>query len=412
MIAAGAGLLGAGLAGGLLVLLLPGPSTAPSLVAESSTAPDAARVTAFATGSLARAPLPDTPPSDPAATEGPGPTPSVPSADPPPNDTASMTPSDPATTTPDPESDPAIASLPTDEILDRAEAEPATTTTLATVENAVPPPGDESSPSEPVRVEEESVEGLAPPSEPIAARLVASGALAVPLTVDGVLLTTSTAVAGPEDAWEVELADGSIHLAVVVAEGEGFALLQLDHPRRDLTAFELAGQAPATGSWVTVQGPQTRRGVVVELDGRLALAGMGTAGVDLEGAPVVDAQGRVVGLSTHRNGTTHLVPVVDAAAIAGTRRDPSWLGVAVSTVAQERLTQIVVTDLSPGSPAQGRLESGDVILAIDDTEVSTALQLSRVLTRRLPGDLVTLTVRRAQEILSVEVTLGVRPVDL
>lgn len=408
VVAAGAGLLGAGLAGGLLVLLLPGPGEGPGFVASPSDLGERTRSVITGTPRLAVTSSPDaasTPREDapellPAPVSAPGASASDEGANAAP--VPESVPSDPGAPEPQSVDDSGppttmLASVDSSGPVESTDSDAHTGIGSATVS----PPGDDQG-SDP---------GTIPPG-PSVARLVDSGALAVALTSDGILLTTAAAAGGVEDALEVELADGSRHLAVVVADGEGFALLQLDHPNADLATYELATIAPATGTWVTVHADEFRRGVVIETQGRLALAGMGTRGSGLEGAPVVDAQGRLVGLCTHHGGTTHLVPVLDAPSVAGARRDPAWLGIGVHTVTDDDDTRVVVTGITPASPALDLLAPGDIILALDEDQVSTALQLSRAVSQRLPGDVVTVSVERDGEPISIEVTLGVRPVDL
>lgn len=65
----------------------------------------------------------------------------------------------------------------------------------------------------------------------------------------------------------------------------------------------------------------------------------------------------------------------------------------------------VVTVL-PGAPAEGHLENGDVITAVDGQEVQLASQLPVLLATRRAGDAVTLTVERDDQEQQVDIELG------
>jgi PDZ domain-containing protein len=67
--------------------------------------------------------------------------------------------------------------------------------------------------------------------------------------------------------------------------------------------------------------------------------------------------------------------------------------------------------LSPGSPATGRLNPGDVLLAVDGTAVSSAAELRAAIGRHHPGDQVVLDVRRGNDASTVTVTTAPAPDD-
>lgn len=80
-----------------------------------------------------------------------------------------------------------------------------------------------------------------------------------------------------------------------------------------------------------------------------------------------------------------------------------------------------ILDVTPGSPAAmvGLREGadsnglpgpgGDVVLAADGQAVRTAEDLAAYIGSKLPGDAISLTVRRGKETARVPVTLGERP---
>jgi PDZ domain-containing protein len=69
----------------------------------------------------------------------------------------------------------------------------------------------------------------------------------------------------------------------------------------------------------------------------------------------------------------------------------------------------LVSQVLPDTPAAGRLHPADVIIAVDGTRVDTIARLRSLLAERRPGDEVSVSVRRGEERLSVELRLGADP---
>jgi PDZ domain-containing protein len=70
-------------------------------------------------------------------------------------------------------------------------------------------------------------------------------------------------------------------------------------------------------------------------------------------------------------------------------------------------TGVLVISVAPDAPAAGKLEQGDVIVAVDGAPVRTPDQLRRGIARRTPGEDVQLAVRRDGR--RVELTVGTVP---
>ena len=140
------------------------------------------------------------------------------------------------------------------------------------------------------------------------------------------------------------------------------------------------------------------------------------------GGPLVDAQGRVIGINTAiANPSTaqnvgFAIPISNAQAIIDQLRNgrqPAFLGVesenvdvakaagrSVALDAGAYLTRVV-----PGSPADvAGLRVGDVVVRIDDKPVDSSAQLGSVVRRYRPGDTVSVVVDRD----GTEVSLGAR----
>ena len=68
-----------------------------------------------------------------------------------------------------------------------------------------------------------------------------------------------------------------------------------------------------------------------------------------------------------------------------------------------------VESIVPGSPAEGALRAGDVIVEIDDSTVPTACDVTAILGRYRSGDDVSITVRRGSSLDTVRATLTESP---
>jgi S1-C subfamily serine protease len=68
-----------------------------------------------------------------------------------------------------------------------------------------------------------------------------------------------------------------------------------------------------------------------------------------------------------------------------------------------------VTEVAVGSPAEkAGLKSGDTITKLDSTAIKSVKQFREIIKDRKPGDVVRLTVRRANKSVALSVTLGKR----
>jgi PDZ domain-containing protein len=82
-------------------------------------------------------------------------------------------------------------------------------------------------------------------------------------------------------------------------------------------------------------------------------------------------------------------------------------GFPVEITGQGAEVQSVLT----GAPADGVLQQGDVLTAVDSTPVATADQLVQAITKHRVGDTVNLTVRRGDQTLELAVTTRASPQD-
>jgi serine protease Do len=133
------------------------------------------------------------------------------------------------------------------------------------------------------------------------------------------------------------------------------------------------------------------------------------------GGPLLDSQGRVIGINTVIvQGTTGLgfaIPINLARDIAEQvlttgRIRRTVLGIVPDDLSPELAQQyglpvregVIVRQVDPGSPAaRAGLQMADIITQIDEQRVTTSGDLRRILRSRRPGDLVRLTVVRVPD---------------
>jgi serine protease Do len=180
------------------------------------------------------------------------------------------------------------------------------------------------------------------------------------------------------------------------------------------------------------QGKTTTQGIVsttnkeVNIDGKQYNAIQTDAAINPgnSGGALVDTEGKIIGInsaktaSTTVEGTGYAIPINHAVEIAtqlmenGTI-EKGYLGVSTYTINDQfkRMYQIdidgvFITSVESDSPAEeAGLQQTDIITAIDNTKVTTAEELSEIITSHKPGDTATLTViRNGSQSMQVKVT--------
>ncbi|WP_134668572.1 S1C family serine protease [Halorussus marinus] len=144
------------------------------------------------------------------------------------------------------------------------------------------------------------------------------------------------------------------------------------------------------------------------------------------GGPLVDCTGTVVGVNTAgaQGGenigfavpSTRVERVVPALIQNGSYTH-SFLGIssrdvspAVAEQAGLNVTSgVLVQQVISGSPADGAIQSGDVVLQVAGQPVASQEDLASALVRYRPGDTISMQILRDGERRTVEVTLGERP---
>ena len=116
-------------------------------------------------------------------------------------------------------------------------------------------------------------------------------------------------------------------------------------------------------------------------------------------------------LATTSDGSSSSPSSSPGETLTETKEGHSWLGILATNTGDEG--GVLVQQVFVGSPAhKAGLRRGDVITALGDTEVTNIPRLKAALAEQEPGDRVTLTVLRNDEVNTLEVTLGERPEPL
>jgi S1-C subfamily serine protease len=93
-----------------------------------------------------------------------------------------------------------------------------------------------------------------------------------------------------------------------------------------------------------------------------------------------------------------------------------WLGLYMGPTPNRQAESprgVVVTGFLLNSPARDAgIKIGDIILRWNETEINDPLQLSHLVVLSRPGDTATVEIRRKEKMIKIEITLGVRPVEL
>lgn len=184
----------------------------------------------------------------------------------------------------------------------------------------------------------------------------------------------------------------------------------------DAVRVLLAAAEPGDGSTLEFLGAVLdgsagqRSGLVVDdADDRI--------GTDVDGAPVVDLDGLLVGLCRGGDGAGHLVPVDELVSVAtsavGVSPRVDLLGVTgVDTTDGSSGVRVTAVDGIPSHAAAG-IAVGDVIVGFAHPASATARRtvhsladLAIDLTDRSAGDVVTIVVSRDGVVIDVPVTLG------
>ncbi|HSK23696.1 MAG TPA: trypsin-like peptidase domain-containing protein [Egicoccus sp.] len=284
---------------------------------------------------------------------------------------------------------------------------------------------------------------------PSVARVDARGAAgagsgsAVVYRADGILVTNNHVVANAAEVL-VTLPDGERMAAEVVGTDATSDLAVLRVDATDLPVPNWADDEPAVGDTVVAIGSpfgldgSVTAGIVSALGRTVATPGASL--IDLlqtdaainpgnSGGALVDAEGNVIGVNTAiasasggNDGIGFAIPASTVSTVADQLLTDgavqhAYLGVAGQTVDPDvaRLYGLpveqgaVLAQVPDGPAADAGLQPGDIVVRLDEHEVTTMADLAGRIRQYRPGDDVEVTFLRNGEEDTVTVTLGERP---
>ncbi len=167
----------------------------------------------------------------------------------------------------------------------------------------------------------------------------------------------------------------------------------------------------------------------VALDGRQVNTLQTTAALNSgnSGGPLINDCGQVIGINTLKMSTTYIAEIAatieglgfalpstdvafvvnDILATGAYRGAPSFgMMVADYYIDDSEMTEVTVVSVEEnGGAAEAGMEPGDVLLAVDGQTVHTVKELQTIRRTHALEDVVTVTIRRGEEVFDVEVTL-------
>jgi putative serine protease PepD len=262
---------------------------------------------------------------------------------------------------------------------------------------------------------------------------------------DGVIVTNNHVVEGARKIQAV-FSDGTTRDATVLGRNPPSDLAVVKVDATDLPTIELGDpdqvqvgdDVVAIGNALALQGGLTvTRGIISGLHREVG-TNTGSALEDVlqtdaainpgnSGGPLVDSQGRVIGINTaiadpgSAQNVGFAIPISNAKAIidqlrAG--RQPALLGVQTVDVDQAKLdgNDVAVDDgayvqaVTDGTPAaRAGIRAGDVVVAVDGKKIASAAALGGAIRQHKPGDEVEIEIDRDGESITVHATLTEAP---
>ena len=267
----------------------------------------------------------------------------------------------------------------------------------------------------------------------------------VVITDDGFVVTNNHVVEGATTI-EVAFTNGEVEAASVVGRDPSNDLSVLKVARTELPAVELGDsdeiqvgdEVVAIGNALALEGGlSVTRGIISGTD-RTVDTNVGSLLVGMlqtdaainpgnSGGPLLDAQGRVIGINTaianpaSAQNVGFAIPISKASPIIEDLRlgrKGAFLGVSTDTVtpasAREAAlavsTGAIVVQVTAESPAEAAgFEVGDVIVAIGGVSIDNTADVQTAVREHRPGDTVKVVVDRNGERVTLEAVLVERP---
>lgn len=257
----------------------------------------------------------------------------------------------------------------------------------------------------------------------------------------GTIAASAAAVEGAHSVIAVG-ADGTSAEVTVAGTDPSTGVAALIAPRTAGDAVDMTAAQPSAGDVVAVIGANGTDAGQVAGDPTVAVVVVRSTGMrapmgstvmhdaieidraipaDAHGGVLVAPSGQVIGLVADNTSTRNLGAVSPAETVSSVVTDlrdhgkvqRAWLGVRAVDLDPTRATLLGVdggarlTEITPDSPAEAAgLESGDVIVAVDDEPIADASDLVNALAAQEPGVKTSVTVHRGDRDQDLPVTLG------
>jgi serine protease Do len=265
------------------------------------------------------------------------------------------------------------------------------------------------------------------------------------ISPDGYAVTNNHVVDHAQSV-QVTTDDGTVYTAKVIGTDKktDLALIKVDG-KKDFTYVKFADQPPRVGDWVVAVGNPfglggTVTAGIVSARGRDIGAGPYDDYVQIDapinkgnsGGPAFDMNGNVIGVNTAiyspSGGSVGIgfdIPAGTAKLVVAQLKDKGfitrgWLGVQVQPVTADIADSLgmkqargaMVDNPQDGSPAaKAGIEAGDVITAVNGTNVKDSRDLARNISMMAPGSSVKLDILHKGDAKTVTVALGEMPND-
>jgi serine protease Do len=261
------------------------------------------------------------------------------------------------------------------------------------------------------------------------------------ISEDGYILTNNHVISGADQV-DIRLSDERIFQAKVVGSDPRTDVALVKIESDELFPWVALGESEAArvGDWVVAIGnpfglEHTVTAGIVSAKGRVLGAGPYDDFIQTDasinpgnsGGPLFNLSGEVVGINTavssRGSGIGFAVPVdivkeiLDELKTEGVVRR-GWMGVGlvdIDSAIAEKLELdveegVLLSAVYPSTPAyEAGLEVGDVLLKMDDEDISSSDSLVRAVGKRRPGEEITLSIRRGKRSKKISVTLASRP---
>ena len=255
------------------------------------------------------------------------------------------------------------------------------------------------------------------------------------LSADGYIVTNNHVIADG-DSPIVTFADGTSEPATIVAGDPSRDLAVLRVDRADLVPLavgdsdelRLGDQLIAVGYALDLNGEPSVTAGILSAKNRTITEENGAQLVNLlqtdtainpgnSGGPLLNGRGEVVGINTAIAGQAQnigfaiaITPVMDVidSLRGGSVPDRALMGVTTQPTGEGLGVEVI--EIAEGSgAADSSLRVGDVIVAVDDTDITDPTSLGAAIAGYQPGDTVTVTAERNGSTQEISVTLGTRP---